>query len=74
MFLTFAGDRRHPSGGGVLPGSGALQHSAQDSPGWHPPVRDQAAVPGGGAPPVQRAHVPAHLRHQPAQTPAETTR
>lgn len=72
--MDFPGDRRYPSGGGVLPGSGALQHSAQDSSGWHPPVRDQAAVPGGGAAPLQRAHVSAHLRHQPAQTAAETTR
>ncbi len=77
VFLTridSPGDRRYPSGGGVLPGSGALQHSAQNSPGWHPPVRDQAALPGGGAAPLQRAHVSTHVRHQLAQTAAETTR
>lgn len=68
------GDRRYPPGGGVLPGSGPLQHSAQDSTGWHPPVRDQAALPGGGAAPLQRAHVSAHLRNEPAQTPAEAAR
>lgn len=74
MSLPFAGYRQHPPGGGVLPGSGALQHPAKNPLGWDPLIGNQAALPGGGAAPLQCAHVPTHLRHQPAQTSAEAAR
>lgn len=69
-----SGHRQHPRGGRLLSGSGAGQHPSQDSSGRHPPVGDQAAVPGGGAAPLQCPDVPPHLCHQPAQTAAETAR
>ena len=46
---------------------GAAQPPAQDAAGRYPPLRDEAALPGGEPPPSQRAHVPPHLRHQSAQ-------
>lgn len=71
---VFSGDRRDPSGRGVLSGPGPVQHSAQDPSGWDPSFRDQAALPGGSAPPLQCPNVPSHLCHQLAQTAAETAR
>jgi hypothetical protein len=47
--------------------AGAAQPPAEDAAGRDPPVGDEAALPGGDAAPGERADVPAHLRHQPAQ-------
>lgn len=73
-FEPLLGHRQHPPGGRVLFGSGAGQHAAQGSPGRHPHIGDQAALPGRGPAPLQRPHVPPHVRHQPAKTQTEAAR
>jgi hypothetical protein len=47
--------------------AGAAQPPAENAAGRHSPVGDEAALPGGDAASGERADVPAHLRHQPAQ-------
>lgn len=72
--VSLPGHWQYPWGWCVLLGSGSSQYSPQDSSGWHPPVWNQTVVPGGRASSMQRPHVSPHLRHQPAQTTAETAR
>lgn len=73
-FEPVLGHRQHPPGRRVLFGSGAGQHAAQGSPGRHPHIGDQAALPGRGPAPLQRPHVPPYVRHQPAQAQTEAAR
>ncbi len=46
---------------------GTAQPLAQDPAGRDPSVGDETPLPGGDATSCERAHVPAHLRHQPAE-------
>lgn len=73
-FEPTLGHRQHPPGGRVLFGSRAGQHAAQSSAGRHPHIGDQAALPGRRPAPLQRPHVPPHVRHQPAQAQTEAAR
>lgn len=66
------GHRQYPPGGFILPRTGACQYPSKDAPRRHPRLRNQAELPGGKPAPLQHPHVPAHLRHQHAQTTAET--
>lgn len=68
------GHRQYPPGRRVLFGSRAGQHVAQSCPGRHPHIGDQAALPGRRPSPLQRPHVPPHVRHQPAQAQTKAAR
>ena len=74
FLVSSAGDRQHPPGGPLLPGSGTGQHLTQNPPGWHPHLRHQAVLLGRQPAPLQHPHVSPHVRHQPAQAAPEAAR
>lgn len=52
-----------PRGRHLLPGPSAAQLPPEDAARRHPPVRDEAPIPGGHPAPGQRAALSPHLCH-----------
>lgn len=60
--------RFYPSSGDLLLGFGASKLPAQNTAGRHPFVGDKEAISWGRFASSKRAHVPAYMRHEFAET------